>query len=772
MFRATSLIPILAITIIKLNAQEVAVSAIIRDAETDQPLPGVEIIVGSGGTITDARGEFSIIPGEAQMLSLRHIGYQTLEVPVSKLGKIIYLIPEVIQGGTVIVSGGLSRKALLDIEAGVTVLRTRQLQTGGTEHFQNLINRIPNLTWAGGSSRPRYFQIRGIGERSQYAGDGPPNFSVGFSIDDIDLSGMAMAGMTFDLESVELFRGPQSSVYGPNAIGGFINLRSLDPMRTSQNVLQLSMGNADTRSAGLALDLPIATSIKGRLALQRSYNNGFRENVYLNSDHTNERQESLARLKLHWIPDSRVSLQTTVMVVELDNGYDSWAPDNNGYTSYADKPGRDSQMLTAGSLKGTLELSPELELLGIASLSRSESEHSYDSDWGNEDFWADEPYGFDPEVEGWQYDFFDRILRDRRTISQEIRLSHEDQAVKLVAGLYHKELLENDDAVGYLFGGDESALNSEFLLRNASTYGQIEYTTPFKLIFSSNFRLGIRSTDYSDDLGTRFDIKDRLLGGRVSLLYPISQRQRIFTSLARGFKAGGINQHPRIREEHRPFDPEYITNIELGYRSADVDGYLSIVGFHAQRQAQQVSISSQQDPGDPNSFTYYIGNAAGGELSGLELEFRRNLLPGLSTDLTIALLQAHTTAYDFEIGEGEFVTLGDRAPAYAPEYAYRLAVAYRSDAALSGSISLEGKDAFYYSDSHSERSGAYVLLNGNVDYEFSKTLSLSIWANNLLDQRYGVRGFFFGLEPPDYTPRLYESYGDPRHLGLTVRYLF
>ena len=51
------------------------------------------------------------------------------------------------------------------------------------EHFQDLINHVPNLNFAGGTSRPRYFQIRGIGERSQYFGEGSPNHSVSYEID-------------------------------------------------------------------------------------------------------------------------------------------------------------------------------------------------------------------------------------------------------------------------------------------------------------------------------------------------------------------------------------------------------------------------------------------------------------------------------------------------------------------------------------------------------------------------------------------------------------
>ena len=60
------------------------------------------------------------------------------------------------------------------------------------KHFDDVIRKVPNLNYAGGTSRQRFFQIRGIGERSQYAGEGGPMYYVGTVIDNIDLSGMGM----------------------------------------------------------------------------------------------------------------------------------------------------------------------------------------------------------------------------------------------------------------------------------------------------------------------------------------------------------------------------------------------------------------------------------------------------------------------------------------------------------------------------------------------------------------------------------------------------
>ena len=75
----------------------------------------------------------------------------------------------------------------------------------GLQHFGDVLGLVPNLNWSAGTSRPRYFQLRGIGELEQF--QGAPNSSVGFLIDDIDFSGIGMPATLFDVSQVEVLRG-------------------------------------------------------------------------------------------------------------------------------------------------------------------------------------------------------------------------------------------------------------------------------------------------------------------------------------------------------------------------------------------------------------------------------------------------------------------------------------------------------------------------------------------------------------------------------------
>ena len=117
------------------------------------------------------------------------------------------------------------------------------------------------------------------------------------------------------------------------------------------------------------------------------------------------------------------------------------------------------------------------------------------------------------------------------------------------------------------------------------------------------------------------------------------------------------------------------------------------------------------------------------------------------------------------------IIAGDRDQAQAPKYTYSVGCNYNLPDGLTLGMNVAGKDKFYFSDSHNLQSEPYQLANINVNY-IRDNWSISAWGKNILDTRYAIRGFYFGLEPPNYEDKLYVHWGDPIHYGLSLSYQY
>jgi outer membrane receptor protein involved in Fe transport len=111
----------------------------------------------------------------------------------------------------IIVTADFRERAASELPASISVLDEQTVNAAAVQHFEELIQLVPNLNWSGDGHRARYLQIRGVGELEQY--EGAPNPSVGFLIDDIDFSGIGTVATLFDIQQVEVLRGWRSHLY-------------------------------------------------------------------------------------------------------------------------------------------------------------------------------------------------------------------------------------------------------------------------------------------------------------------------------------------------------------------------------------------------------------------------------------------------------------------------------------------------------------------------------------------------------------------------------
>ena len=493
-----------------------------------------------------------------------------------------------------------------------------------------------------------------------------------------------------------------------------------------------------------------------RLAGQTFSSDGFLRNAYLNRDDTNGRDESTLRGKLRWeiAPGWRADL--AALYVDIDNGFDAFTLDNSR-TTHSDRPGRDAQRTrgVSADVAGKLR---RYTVRSVSAYAWSDSVYSFDGDWGNDAYWGE----FAP------YDYFSRYARERSTLSQDFRVESDlGGAVDWVAGVYVLRLDEDsqqrDEFAGELL---RPLLETSYSATSLAAYGEAEWTLPHELSFTAGMRVETRSADYSDSDGARFDPRDTMVGGQVSLQGPLGASNQWYATVARGYKAGGFNIGQFVPDDRRLFTPEYLWNAESGIRFASAEANVQgdVALFYMWREDQQVATSFQLDPGDPLSYVFYTDNAAKGRNYGLEASVAWHPVELLSLGATLGLLHSEYVGYRY--GDRN---LDGREQAHAPGYQYSLSAQWGGGEGWMARADFNGVDAFYFDTSHDQRSDPYTLLNLKAGYSRGPW-SVEAWVRNVMNENYAVRGFYFGLEPPDYANKLYVQRGDGRLAGITLQW--
>jgi iron complex outermembrane receptor protein len=644
-----------------------------------------------------------------------------------------------------------------------SVVQSTRVQEQSQDNIQQIIDYIPNLNFAGGTSRPRFFQIRGVGELEQY--EGAPNPSVGYIVDDLDLSGLGAGSSLFDIDQIEILRGPQSLRFGANALAGVISQRTAEPTKDYRGMLQTSGGSDELYSLGAALGGPIEGTdgrAQFRLSAYKFQSDGFRKNLYLNRDDTNKRDELTTRAKLRFLPNEWFQADLMATWLDFSNGYDAFAI-NNAFTTQSDRPGKDEQRTFGTVLRTKSRLSPENELITTTQLSSSNNEYGFDGDWGNSPFWV--PYN--------PYDYRYSSFRRRDTLAQEVRLNSEDsnyihgEDYRYTVGAYGQRLEEKTQIDQYSEEVPYDSLNSRYEGNTGAVFSQLELPLCSGLSLAGGLRGEVREMSYQDTRGNLFQPTNRMWGGHLTLGADLGERTYGYALVSRGFRGGGFNTSVGVSPAQRNFSPEHLWNIETGIKTELIENRLQLntALFTMMRRDQQVRFGIQTDPNDPLTFIYITDNAARGRNSGVESELTATVNQYLDLFTSVAYLDTEFRQYT---GLGRDLT--GRAQSHAPPFQFSVgSKAKFADFFLR--TDLIGKSGFYFDDVNDQKSSSYQIVNVTLGYE-QPDWSLHLWARNLFDERYAVRGFFFGNEPPDFPSKLYIQRGDPAQFGLTFTYRF
>ena len=658
-----------------------------------------------------------------------------------------------------VVSADFRPTIALETPVSLTTIDEEIIEARNAQHIEEILNLAPNVNVSSGASRGQYYQIRGIGERSQF--NAPLNPSVGLIIDGVDFSRTGGAGTLFDVESVEILRGPQGTKFGTNALAGTINLRSKEPTEEFQVHAEAGLAEYNTHNLGLAVGgALIENSLLGRASIYTHQSDGYMDNDYLGRDNTQNHVEVTARGKLKWLAAENLTVDLSYLHLNIDNGYDAFTLDNSR-NSLSDDPGKDKQRTNALALKTDWQPNDAVIIQTEATYAKSDITYSYDVDWG-----------FDGQFAPGLFPFigFDRFDRERDNHSLELRILS-DEAGRLfngttdwTVGIYHleqDESFEQDSDYGIF--GTGPMFNGDFDTNNSSLYGQLDIHLSDKLTLITGARIERFRAEYNDTLGVKIRTDEILRGGKIGLNYQANEDHFIYTSLARGYKSGGVNNSGGLTFNQREFDTEKNNTFELGLKSKWLQNRLTteVTAFYTQRRDAQIKNSIQNGP----SFIDFIGNASNATHKGIEASADWLVTEKIRLLASLGLLDA-----TFDNHKVAGVEYNGRQVSHAPDYTFSLGSEYYLNHRWTISANIEGKDQFYFSDSHNAESGSYAIVNASANYKHGNW-NVNVWARNLFDKDFYTRGFFFGNNPAKgYADENFKQFGEPRVAGVTLSY--
>ncbi len=670
------------------------------------------------------------------------------------------------------VTADFREASVVDIPSSITVISEKTIADRSATHLEELLNVAPNVNFSSGASRGRFYQIRGIGARSQYKE--PLDSSVGLVVDGIDFSNLGLAAGLMDVDQVEVLRGPQGTRYGSNAMAGMINIKTQDPTDTFEGKVNATLGNYGTSTLGAVLSGGLSETVNGRLAAQRHRSDGYMENDFLGRDDISNINETAVRAKIQWQTTDDLTTEVGLTYLNIDNGYDAFSLTHDRHTR-SDQPGEDKQESTALSVKFTWDGSDTYLLEVLSGFEHSAMNYNFDWDWSD---WNS------VGVRG-----FEQNRRKRDATTLDVRaLSKPGQqflGAGWVAGVYVYDRTVDfnylDDSDYY--GASSSMFTSDFDSRRYATYGELEWPLNDRL----NVTLGARFERFDNEYNDTYDVSgntaDNLWGGSVSIDYLLTDNTMIYATLSRGYKTGGINTDAMAKalssgdpatiaflNQNLNYDAEKLDNLEVGLKGSYLDDTLTanLSAFYMDRKEMQAKVSLEIATAN---WTEYRTNIEGGKNLGMELELNWTASDQLTLFGSFGLLNTELGDLVIEdVDTGNYVSQDGRDQAHAPSYQYNVGTTFTPTSSLAFTLQADGKDAFYFSNSHDQQSESYTLIHTNITYTH-QDLTFSLWARNLTDEDYETRGFYWANNPNNgWINESYTQLGEPRTFGVSLTY--
>ena len=717
----------------------------------------------------------------------------------------------------IVVTATRRAESVQSVPLSITAVNAEDLANIGATQTRDLVELAPNLSEQGsfGRTDPSFF-IRGVGS-TQFNPNS--NSKVGVYLDDVYLNSPAVQGsQLFDVDRIEIARGPQGTLFGQNTTGGMVRAITNKPtvgdgFSADTSVTAGSYNELDSQAA---LGFDTGATSAARLAFIDENRDGTQYNTLLNT--RDGRTDALAwRAQWLWKPNSDVDLLVSAHgsrdrsdltpykqlgLINPATGGPCPAPalgsgctDILGYADSAnyhqgewDIPHQHDWVDSFGSSVTLNWKLPAFTLTSVAAYEQNTSRILEDTSASPNDFLTGSYYGHP------------------RQFSEEIRLTSPEQQLQWIAGLYyfHEDL---DSSVSFAapglglspFTGTSGDLEGVGQISSMTTnsyagFGNLDFaaTSRLKLTLGLRFTHETKNVQYDafiDDVsnfvplafaGSAEIVNDALVqtidfpaekswnnvSGRAAASYTITEGVMVYTSIARGFNSGNYNGGAFIfPAEATLVNPETLTSYELGLKTEFGKNFrFNIDGFYYDFKNQQVFILETGPGGTPFQ---QLSNAAASSLAGAEAELAWKPITGLLAQVGAGYTYSRFDSFDSPTGGN---LTGNTLPS-APKTNLNGLIRYELPvSAGTFAVQLDGKyqskQFFSVDNDPLLAQGGYTILNARISYStLEDRLIISAWGRNIGNRNYLASAY-------DLSAYGFDQYvvGDPRTFGVTVRY--
>lgn len=648
-----------------------------------------------------------------------------------------------------------------NIPISLTILNRQEIEDAQVNSIRSVAVNTPNVYATTNDRLFNFYSVRGLGNSNFFVRD-----STAFYIDDVpyEYAHQFFSGVLFDLERVEVLRGPQNTLYGRNSQAGVVNIISRPPANRPEYGLNFGYGNFNQREVGVSLsDAIIPDRLAFRLAGTYLARDAFTENTLLNRG-ANPQSSLAGRANLLWTPSKEWSVSFNATGTGTNDGDTVYVPSTqrDRYTTQLNFPGGSQLSVNTQALKVAYD-GPALSFTSVTARNGTNLNYNYDGDYTADD-----------------------LIRSTLTLnstiwSQEFRLQSPKTADRfqwILGGFFQSRSFDLDPLsntstpLAELTFGSPAGKNSliaKFDQKTYAVFGQIDFKPVKPLTLTAGLRYESskeslnRDNEFQSPTGeiipdpaTRLrntEANDDVVLPRLAIAYRFTPNVSVYGSASRGYKPPTQN-YTATSDRLLSVNAEKSWNYEVGLKSTWFDNRLTanFTAFQNNVDDYQVVLTGA------SGFFQDIANA---KVSVRGVEFELNAKPIKGVEI-IAGVGTANAKYDSYINPFTGDNFNGKRPIFSPDYTFNLALQYRSPGGFFSRLEAQGFGTVFFNDANTVKQAPVTLVNARVGYEW-KNYGLYFYVNNVLDKEYVNQAF---------GDPVLVAYGDRRLFGFQMRAKF